>query len=101
MAAKNGTVAASLWPQRGASQEQYTMPANASTTTVGVKDRTILFTTPETTLGTSPTTPEPEEEKVVVVEDIEAVEEIPDSSKEVEALEEIYHHKGWIPIKYR
>lgn len=35
------------------------------------------------------------------MDDIEAEEEIQESSKEMEALEEIYHHKGWIPIKYR
>lgn len=38
---------------------------------------------------------------VIVMEEIEAEEEIPESSKEVEAVEEIFHHKGWIPIKYR
>lgn len=38
---------------------------------------------------------------LIVMHEIEAEEEIPESSKEVEAVEEIFHHKGWIPIKYR
>lgn len=42
--------------------------------------------------------PNPE---LVVLGVIETLEEIPETSKEVEAFEEILPHKGWNPIKYR
>lgn len=36
-----------------------------------------------------------------LLEDFIPIEEMPESSREVEAAEEILPHSGWNPIKYR
>lgn len=45
--------------------------------------------------------PPPPPPVIVVMHEIEAEEEIPEASNEVEVMEEIAPHLGWIPIKYR
>lgn len=102
----NGTEAASFWPASGSQGRAQTsaasvMPKNGSSTTTPGGGSTSRTTPGE--MGTSPVTDIPDHHHpvVIVMEEIEAEEEIPESSKEVEAVEEIFHHKGWIPIKYR
>lgn len=97
--AKNGTVSASFWPER-------TSAASTMTTSDGKSRLSSAGVTPDemaTTEGVKYTTiiSSSSARPIVVMDDIEAEEEIQESSKEIEALEEIYHHKGWIPIKYR
>lgn len=102
MEAKNGTVAASFWPERtSAASTMTTSDGKTRTSSTGVTpDETsttegIKYTTIISSSGAPTARP------IVIMDDIEAEEEIQESSKEMEALEEIYHHKGWIPIKYR
>lgn len=70
---------------------------------------TITMTTGSTTSTVStteqPLERHPEDEftknPMVVIPDIDIEEEIPESSKEANAVEEIFPHRGWNPIKYR
>lgn len=80
------------------------MPSNGSSTTTEVpigRSGKKLEDTDEDDLEMDHPAHHEHPPVVIVMHEIEAEEEIPESSKEVEAVEEIFHHKGWIPIKYR
>lgn len=91
----NDTKAASFWPREGRSQTSAasTMPVENKTTTTNSEYPNVVIQLTSEAPAKHP--------GMVTLEDLDPIEEMPESSKEVEAAEKILPHRGWNPIKYR